>query len=214
MRIATLRRLVVLAAIGQAPPVLASQMLTLSGHSWETNSFPRSDPGDVFHAVGIVEEIKAPLVWDAAQNAYTWVLRDAVSLGETILGSTHFVTYAGGSIAFHADRIPANHSFGTFPPNDTAPATFADGSTYLRGDFTALTLTYDELTRSGSLAGKVTFAGGDVFPLLDNTHGLAFAATFGGFSPAGYDLRLVGSFFLETVSVRETTWGRIKAQYQ
>jgi hypothetical protein len=175
-----------------AAPAQGGQMLSLSGHAWETGGFPPS-----------------------AHHSYTWHLRDGVSLGETVLGSMHFVNYANAAITFYVDDLPANHSFGTFPPNVTAPATFVDGtSVYLHGEFATLNLSFDTFTQAGSFAGDVTFDAGEVFTLLHNTHGLSSAATFGGISPQGYDLRLVGSFFLEALAVEESSWGRIKAHYR
>ena len=94
----------------------------------------------------------------------------------------------------------------------TSPATFTDGiSVYLDGFFTNFSLTFNDLTQSGSFTGNLTFTGGDVFPLLSATSGWTFGANLAGVSPTGYDLQLNGDVFLAVVSVEDETWGEAVA---
>jgi hypothetical protein len=191
-------------------------ILHLSGNSWETGGFPPSDLGDEFQAVGILNEIDDPLVWDTANYSYTWHVEDLTSIGEVVIGTTRVVTYGGGSLTIYVDFLPSNHDYGVNPPNATSPSTFTDGiSTYLIGNFTDFTLTFNHATSTGSFVGTLNFTGGDVFPLLANPDGWTFGSDIAGFSPNGYDLQLNGEVGLEaTISVEPSTWGAIKGLYR
>lgn len=193
------------------------QILHMSGNSWETGGFPPSNLGDTFAAVGILNDIEAPLVWDTANYSYTWHVDGLSSIGETIFGTTRVVTYSGGSLGIYVDLLPSNHNYGVNPPNATSPSTFTDGfSTYLTGNFTDFTLTYNHATSTGSFVGNLTFTGGDVFPLLAQPDGWTFGSDIAGFSPNGYDLEINGDVYLFTdpVSVEPQSWGGIKGLYR
>jgi hypothetical protein len=192
-----------------------SQILHVSGHSFETGGFPPSNPGDQFQAVGDLNDIDVPLVWDTANYSYTFHVRQLVSVGEVNIAGTRVVGYTGGLFTIYVDWLPSNGNYGINPPNGTSPSTFSDGiSTYLDGFFSDFTLTYNDITQSGSFTGTLNFTGGDVFPLLSATNGWTFGANLAGVSPTGYDLQLNGDVFLNVVGVEESTWGGIKALYQ
>jgi hypothetical protein len=200
-----------------ATPAFAEQViLHMSGSSWETGGFPPSNLGDEFEAVGILNDIEEPLVWDTANYSYTWHVRDLSSIGEVIVGTTRVVTYGGGLLTIYVDFLPSNHDYGVNPPNATSPSTFTDGfSTYLDGFFTDFTLTFNHATNTGNFVGTLTFTGGDVYPLLSNPEGWTFGSNIAGFGPTGYDLELNGDVYLETtVSVEEHSWGGIKGLYR
>ncbi len=191
-------------------------ILHLSGNSWETGGFPPSDLGDEFQAVGILNEIDDPLVWDTANYSYTWHVHELSSIGEVIIGTTRIVTYGGGALTIYVDFLPSNHDYGVNPPNATSPSTFTDGiSTYLDGFFTEFTLTFNHATSTGSFVGVLTFTGGDVYPLLADPEGWTFGSDIAGFSPNGYDLQLNGEVgLIADVSVEPSSWGAIKGLYR
>ena len=91
MKKATTVLLLLLAAV--TPAFAQETILHMSGNSWETGAFPPSNLGDELQAVGILNDIEAPLVWDTANYSYTWYVRDLSSLGEVIVGTTRVVTY-------------------------------------------------------------------------------------------------------------------------
>jgi hypothetical protein len=200
-----------------ATPAFAQQtILHMSGNSWETGGFPPSNLGDEFEAVGILNDIEAPLVWDTENYSYTWYVRDVSSLAEVIVGTTRVVTYGGGQLTIYVDFLPSNHDYGVNPPNGTSPSTFTDGfSTYLDGFFTDFTLTFNHATNTGSFTGTLNFTGGDVFPLLIDPEGWTFGSNIAGFGPEGYDLELNGDVYLQgPVSVEAESWGSIKGLYR
>jgi hypothetical protein len=144
-------------------------------------------------------------------------VRDLLSIGEVIFGTTRVVTYGGGLLTIYVDFLPSNHDYGVNPPNATSPSTFTDGiSTYLDGYFTDFTLTFNHATSSGSFVGTLNFTGGDVFPLLADPEGWTFGSDIAGFSPNGYDLEINGDvyLFVEPVSVEASSWGAIKGLYR
>jgi hypothetical protein len=214
MKKATTVLLLLLAAV--TPAFAQETILHMSGNSWETGAFPPSNLGDELQAVGILNDIEAPLVWDTANYSYTWCVRDLSSLGEVIVGTTRVVTYGGGALTIYVDFLPSNHDYGVNPPNATSPSTFTDGfSTYLDGFFTDFTLTFNHATNTGNFVGTLTFTGGDVFPLLTDPDGWTFGSNIAGFGPTGYDLELNGDVYLQgPVSVEPNSWGQIKGLYR
>lgn len=206
-----------LAAAGSA--FATDQILHLSGHAWEDDgpggTFPPSNVGDGLNIVGILNDIEAPLVWDTANYEYTLYVRNLVSLGGAVFGNTHVVSYSGGLFTIYVDWLPPNHQYGINPPNATAPSTFSDGiSTYLDGNFSDFTMTFNTTTQSGSFTGTLNFTGGDVYSLLTATNGWTFGANIAGFSPQGYDLQMNGDVYLQVVSVEPESWGGVKNLYR
>lgn len=195
------------------------QILHLSGEAWEDDgiggTFPPSNVGDALNIVGILNDIESPLVWDTANYSYTLWMRNLVSLGEAVFGTTHVANYNGGLFTIYVDWLPANVNYGVNPPNATSPSTFNDGiSTYLDGYFTNFTMTYNNNTASGSFTGTLNFTGGDVFPLLTATNGWTFGANIAGTSPTGYDLQMNGDVYLAIVAVEPQSWGGVKNLYR
>ena len=191
------------------------QILHLSGHAWEDGSFPPSNAGDALSIVGLLNDIEAPLVWDTANYSYTVYVRNLVSLGEAVFGTTHVANYNGGLFTVYVDWLPSNAVYGTNPPNATVPSTFTDGiSTYLDGYFTTFTLTFNTVTQAGSFSGNLNFTGGDVYPLLTATEGWTFGANLANVSPTGYDVQMNGDVYLQVVAVEPQSWGGIKNLYR
>jgi len=216
MRVALASFLLLMSFAGAAPVNADTTILYTAGNAWETGGFPTSDPGDELQAVGILTDIRLPLVWNTSLYSYTWFIRDLVSTGETLNGTTHIATYSGGLITFYVDTKPSNHDYGVNPPSATVPSTFTDGiSTYLEGSFDDFTLTWNEATAQGGFTGTITFTGGDVFGLLSSPTGWTFGANIGGFSPEGYDLEVNGQVFVEGPSATDaSSWGAIKGLYR
>lgn len=209
--------LLALAALLVASAAFAQdeQILFVSGNAWEDGGFPPSTVGDKFHAVGILNDIGNPLIWDTENYSYTWWVRDLVSLGETVIGPVHVASFSGGLFTVYVDWLPSNHDYGINPPNATAPDTFNDGiSTYLDGFFTDFEINFNDLSQTGTFQGTVSFTGGDVFPLLTATEGWTFGSNLAGFSPDGYDVQLNGQVELFVVSVEEKSFGAIKSLYR
>ena len=194
----------------------SSQILHVSGHSWESGAFPPSNAGDEYHVVGDLNDIDVPLVWDTANYSYTFYVRSLISLGEVNSGGTRLVSYSGGLFTIYVDWLPSNGNYGnSTPPNATSPSTFTDGiSTYLDGSFVSFELAYDNLSQSGTFVGELNFTGGDVYSLLYTTTGWTFGGHIANASPNGYDLQVNGDVYLQVVGVEQASWGGIKALYQ
>jgi len=205
------------ALILAAAPLAAEQnVIHLDGKAWETGGFPVSSPGDELQAVGIVNQIQAPLFWSPDIYSYTWYLRGLVSLGEVVYGTTHVATYTGGLFTVHVDWKPSNHAYGIHPPNATSPSTFVDGhGVYLHGELSEFILTYNHATSSGGLVGEVYFTDGNAYPQIQSPDGWAVGANVSGLSPAGYDLEINGRVYVDgPLAVEAETWGALKSLYR
>ena len=215
MRKATVLMALGVIALGSTAFAQTNQILHVSGNSWETGGFPPSAPGDGFTLVGILNDIEEPLVWDTANYSYTMYVRQLTALGEIIINGTRLAQYSGGLFTIYVDWLPSNHNYGVNPPNATSPSTFSDGiSTYLDGYFTSFSLSFNDVTQSGSFSGTLNFTGGDVYNLLNATTGWTFGANLAGVSPTGYDLQVNGDVYLTVVGVEQETWGGIKSLYR
>lgn len=204
------------ALLAAGPAHAGRNVIHLSGHTWETGGFPSSEPGDVLEGVGVVNQIVSPLYWSPDIFSYTWHAFDLASPGESVYGSTRVVEYLGGRFMIHVDWQPSNHDYGIFPPNATSPSTFTDGhATYLEAMFTSFTLTYNTATSSGSFVGALLFTAGNAFPQLQTADGWTVGADISGVSPAGYDLQVNGTVFVDgPLPVQQETWGSLKALYR
>jgi hypothetical protein len=216
-KVTSLALLLVFSLTGSA--LATQQILHLSGEAWEDDgpggTFPPSNVGDVFNIVGNLNDIEAPLIWDTANYSYTLWVRNLVSLGEGVFGTTHVASFSGGLFTIYVDFLPSNAQYGINPPNATAPSTFNDGiSVYLDGYFTGFTTTFNTATHAGSFNGQLNFTGGDVYPLLTATQGWTFGANIAGISPTGYDLEMNGDVYLQVVAVEPQSWGGIKSLYR
>jgi len=199
-----------------APAMAQQSVIEISGHSWETGAFPPSNPGDEFQAVGIVNDVLAPLFWQPTIYSYTFYMRGLISIGETVFGNTRIVSYNGGLFTIYRDGLPSNHDYGINPPNATSPSTFTDfNALYLDGFFTDFTLTFNNTTGSGSFTGTLNFTGGVVYPHLTDPNGWTLGSDIRGFSPQGYDLELNGAVYTNgPISVDGTSWGNVKSLYR
>lgn len=217
MRLATTTAAgILLAACLVAPAAGQQSVIQIAGHAWETGGFPLSAVDDELQIVGLVTDVSAPLYWQPWQYSFTFAIRDVVSLGGSLFGTTWVVPYAGGLFTIYRDGLPSNHDYGVNPPNATSPSTFMDGNgIYLDGQFTEFLLTYNTATSAGSISGTLDFTGGIVFPNLTDPAGWTFGSTLGNVSPAGYDLYVNGSVYTNgPIAADEATWSGLKALYR
>jgi hypothetical protein len=216
MNLKTIAAGLALASFFAGPASATQSIIRISGNAWETGAYPPSAVGDELQAVGIVNDIVAPLYWQPTIHSYTFYMHGLISLGETIFGTTRIVTYSGGQLTFYRDGLPSNHDYGINPPNATSPSTFTDGDAiYLDGLFTDFTLVFNSATASGSFSGQLNFIGGIVFPHLTDPNGWSFGSDIAGLSPEGYDLELNGDVYANgPIAVEPQSWGDTKALYR
>lgn len=216
MNFKTILASLALASLIAGPASAQQAIIRVSGEAWETGAYPPSIPGDQLQAVGIVNDIVAPLFWQPNLHSYTFYMRNLISLGEVIFGTTHVVTYSGGQLTFYRDSLPSNADYGINPPNATSPSTFTDGDAiYLDGMFTDFTLVFNTATSAGSFSGTLNFTGGIVFPHLIDPNGWTFGSDIAGLSPQGYDLELNGDVYTDgPIAIEPQSWGNIKSLYR
>jgi hypothetical protein len=205
-----------LASILAAPAGATQSIIRVTGEAWETGGFPPSVVGDELQAVGTVTDISAPLFWQPDLHSYTFYIRDLISVGDAVFGTTHVVSYSGGQLTFYRDSLPSDADYGVNPPNSTSPSTFTNGDAiYLDGLFTDFVEVYDTASGSGSFSGTLNFTGGIVYPHLTDPNGWSFGSNISGFSPQGYDLQLNGNVYANgPIAVDPQSWGAIKNLYR
>lgn len=167
-----------------------------------------------------VPQLGAPLIFNLGANQYTVVISGLTSVSKLALGTYDIITYAGGNVSVYEDAIGGGTAatYGTAPPNATAPSTFTDGTNILVGSLSSFQVVYDNATRTGSFEGNLTFTGGSQignFP-SNQRAGWTFAGVTGNspISPKDYLHQVDGSIYLDNpVPVQATTWGAVKALY-
>ena len=168
-------------------------------------------------AVGELTAVAAPLVWNPQAFSISWHLRDLELVADRRHDTSRVSRYEGGHITFYADLPSVTPVYGTYPPNETAPADFADGfSVYLDGLVTNLDLAFDEIEGTGEIRGTVTFVGGDAFPLLSDPGDWELVAEIRRGGPVGYAFRLSGCVAKEGIptTVEPDSWTGVKERYR
>lgn len=199
----------------------AQTIINYDGNVWETGGFPPSNAGDVLSGVGFVSDVFPPLTWDTSLYEYTWYIQGLVSLGESVSGTEVTVVYSGGEYQIYVDDffpIGTPGTYGSNPPNATAPSTFIDATAdpnYLHGDFTSFQTVFNSASNTGNWEGTIYFDSGTFVNNVGTQDGYTFVATIGDpFPPAGYDLQGAGNIFLTPNAVENTSWGQIKGLYR
>jgi hypothetical protein len=192
----------------------AQMIADYRGHLWEV---PGSGSSGAV-AVGLVQTLASPLTSDMNTNEYTWVL-DGLTTSSPVsaMASPGYVVFTGGRFTIYEDP---NHNadYGINPPNGTAPTTFQDGTNYLSGTLSTLTMWWDPMTKVGNFEGTVNFDAGS--HLAEVNPSVYQGWTFGGSTssvlasiPAGYFQALDGEVFLAPLPVQDATWGKVKSLF-
>jgi hypothetical protein len=194
------------------------------GFDYEDPKAPGSQFGDAangYVGLGTVPFLFAPLVSNTTLNEYTFVIDGLTSTGFVTVGPFRVVNYTPGTITIYEDAKAGGTTadFGTSPPNPASMATFTDGLPILVGQLTDFRFAIDNSNGTGSFEAVFTVTGGtqlNNFPLNQRV-GWTFSGSTGNALniPAGYAHQIDGQTFLnEPVSVRRTSWGRLKAGYR
>jgi hypothetical protein len=114
----------------------------------------------------------------------------------------------------------SNATYGTNPPNATAPSTFIDGLLLLGGQMTDFHLTYDTDFNEGSWTANVCLDEGDALIYVPNEQrcGWIMAGQLGRPNPTipqGYDNQVSGECRIPDVTPTTVrSWGSIKSLYR
>lgn len=191
------------------------------GFDYET---PNNNPGQfgevgsTYVGLGTVPFLFAPLTSNTAVNEYTYVMTGNISANIDMGGGNRLVTISGGSISIYEDPKVGGTvgTFGTLPPNATAPSSFTDGLKILEGTLTNFQFLVHGST--GEFEAVFTVVGGSQLAnFTGQTTGWTFAGATGNALniPQGYQHQIDGQTFLNTpVSTRRTSWGKLKEAYR
>jgi hypothetical protein len=178
--------------------------------------------GSGYVGIGFVTQLFAPLTSDTATYEYTYRISGLTSTARTVVGPYIVVDYSSpGYLWIWEDSkttgTPA--TYGTYPPNATAPSTFVDGTLYLGAELHNFQFIFNTSTGTGSYEADYVPFNGTHYPEIpaDQQTGWTFAgATENALNiPPGYLHQIDGQIFLnEPVPTVPSSWGGIKAKFR
>jgi hypothetical protein len=184
------------------------------------------DLGEGYKVVGFVSDPVGPLLdpyVDFSVNEYTVYIRDLTVVARFASGPFLSVNFAnGGRGSYYADDLVSgtHGTYGTNPPNATAPSTFIDGSERLTGSIDNFVLTFNFGTNQGNFSGNMTQDGGpDLIYIPPSQRGGwvlgGLAGRPNGTIPTGYDNQVSGECRIpDATPTTHTTWGAVKSLYR
>jgi hypothetical protein len=155
-----------------------------------------------------------PFSVDFTNNEYTFYFQTTITSIVPLVVTTEY-HYANTTFYIYEDPSK-NGTYGTNPPNGTAPSTFQDGTLILSGDFKDIVrLDYNFGFPEPTAIGSIDFTGGtklgELIQINWNFHA-GISSTVSGI-PSGYKRNWSCKLVPGTVPVEETTWGNIKNLY-
>jgi len=209
-------------------------------YAWESNyngTTHLSGPGSVLSAVGVINSFAGPLSaidpngptteYTYRISGFTTALGTTVTAGPTL--SVYKTVYTGGTFDVWQGS-PRDAAFGTNPPNGTVPATFANGSLFLRGTVPTLTVTVTRANATGAYVNGNADSGdppnglwtfGSALPLVSAGGNPCPFRLTGGWDMrpqdvlTGYVAQFDGKIDLNCpTATTPSTWGKIKSSYR
>lgn len=219
------------ATLALAVPARAADILLFgfTGYDYED---PDTQPGtylavgEGYKVVGFATSF-GPLLdpWvDPSTYEYTYHAYDLTVSSRSFFGGFLSVNFANnGRGRYYRDPLLGGTpgTYGTNPPNATAPATFIDGSMRIGGRIDNFALFYNFNTNTGNFSGNMTL---DEGPDLIYVPASQYAGwVLGGLSdppgttlpPTGYDHQVSGECRIpDATPTSHATWGAVKALYR
>jgi len=184
-----------------------------------------TSPGQFYAAVGPVISMNEDFfILDDDQFEYTIHIHSGTLTYADTVGTYVFFYYedGDGTISFYEDSRDEGTlaDYGTYPPNETSPSTFVDGTHMLGGAFTSLRIVFEMEDGDGSFSGTINFTEGTYLENIppDMRDGWTFSGLGVGhppFVPEGYMNQVDGEVYLEEgTPTKRCTWGNIKQRYE
>jgi hypothetical protein len=178
------------------------------------------EAGSGYIGLGTVPGLFSPLTADTTQYQYTYLVSGLTPVSTATIGSYIIVDYTAGSLSIYEDSKFSGTaaSYGSNPPNATAPSSFTDGTLFLAGTLNGFQYVFNNATNTGSYNATYTITGGSQlvnFPVYQRD-GWTFAGSSGNALnvPDGYLHQVDGQNFLGPVPTRASSWGRLKTLYR
>jgi hypothetical protein len=222
--------LIFTAVMAFAIPARAADILlfAFTGFDYQdpnTNAGTYLDVGEGYHTIGFVTSFGPDLTpyVDESVNEYTVFTQGLTVSAHNQFGTFLVVNFAnGGRGRYYQDPISGgtHGTYGTNPPNATAPSTFTDGSMRLGGAIDNGVLTYDFSLGQGNFNGDMTLDEGP--DLIYIPTGRRAGWTFHGLAgapnptiPTGYDHQVQGECQIpDSTPTSHKTWGALKSLYR
>jgi len=180
------------------------------------------ETGSGYQGVGLVPNLFAPLVFNTATQEYTYHFSGLTPVGTTVVGHFVIIEYSSpGLLDLYEDSKTTGTpgTYGTNPPNATAPPSFTDGTLILSGRLTNFRFVLNTTNQSGSFESEFEAIGGSQIENIapNRRTGWTFAGATGNSTgiPLGYAHQIDGQTFLqEPVRGQTASWGRVKSLYR
>ena len=213
-----------LALVPAAAHAQQSLILDMRGFDYQD---PDPSPGSFgvlgsgYVGVGDLTGLYAPLVFDATNNYYTYIVHGMSVTSVVPFGQHVAINYTGGTLEIYEDSKSGGTDgvWAPDPPNAQSPGTFTDGSLYLHATLTNFQFVIDTNTLSGSYEGDITFDGGahlGDLPANDRS-GWTFAGVTSRAAniPHNWYHQVAAESFVQSITVtRRSSWGGIKNLYR
>lgn len=161
---------------------------------------------------------------DPSTYEYTYHAFDLTVATRSFAAGFLSVDFAnGGRARYYRDPLAGGTpgTYGTNPPNATAPSTFIDGSMRIGGHIDNFTLFYNFNSNTGNFQGNMTLDEGPDLIYVDPSQYAGWV--IGGVSdppgstipPAGYDHQVSGECRIPDITpTTHATWGAVKSLYR
>jgi hypothetical protein len=183
------------------------------------------DLGEGWKALGFLTSV-GPLLdphVDTGLNEYTTHIFDLSVSARFFTSPFLTVVFAnGGRARYYEDPLAGGTAatYGTNPPNATAPATFVDGTMKLGGHVDNFVLVYNFSTGQGNFSGDMTLDEGPDLVYIPPSQYAGWI--LGGLAgqpnptvPEGYDHQISGECRIPgKTPTTHKTWGAVKALYR
>lgn len=184
-------------------------------------AIPFLSNGDGYRAVGFVTSFSTMFTGVVnPADEHTFYLSDATVATATFTNNVLEVSFAPHARIRLYEDAANNASYGTNPPNATAPSSFVDGSLILGADVNNLVLVYDYDANQGNFDGQATLdEGADLFVIPPTRRAGWVMSGHAGVPnatvPAGYINQLDGQILIPSITpTSHSSWGKIKALYR
>jgi len=211
-----------------ASSAAADQLLfSFTGFDYENPNISGTylDLGEGYNVVGFMTSagpLLNPYV-DTSTYEYTFYLRNLSVIARFFTSPNLTVEFANnGRGSYYADALSGGTAatYGTNPPNATAPSTFIDGSERITGEVDNFVLVYNFSTNQGSFGGNMTIDGGAdvIYVPAAQRAGWTLGGLLGQPNPtipAGYNHQADGECDIpDPTAAHSATWGAIKSLYR
>jgi hypothetical protein len=229
--------LLCLVSFAFAVPARAADLFLLGFTGFDYEDPDQADPdpdgatylnvGDGYKAVGFITSFGSTLTpyVNQSTNEYTFHMLDLSVVQHDWDAPNQFLSVhfaPNGRVRYFEDSNSGGTpgTYGTNPPNGTAPGTFIDGTMILGGRLDDFVLFYDYSVNQGGFSGELTLDEGSDLVYISAPQRMGWliggqAGRPNATVPTGYDNQISGEARIPDATPSHTkSWGAVKALYR